>query len=74
MPIGMPIATPTATDTEDCQATEAPSWRPVNPSAFRRASSRRRRRTEETRVSPRAPSAPPARTEASRVGVDPTAP
>ena len=54
MPIGMPMTTPTATDTEDCQATEAASWRPwVNPRVFKRASSRRRRRTEATRVSPR---------------------
>ena len=51
MPIGTPMTTPITTATVDCHATTAASWRRVKPSVLSSASSRRRRRTEATRIS-----------------------
>ena len=73
MPSGSPKTSPKATETEDCHATEAASWRWVKPIAFRRASSRLRRRTLATSVRPGAPTAPTARIPASHDGVEPMA-
>ena len=49
---------PIPTATLACQAIAAANCRLVNPSAFKRARSVRRRRTEETRVRPSATTAP----------------
>jgi hypothetical protein len=66
MPTGTPTTTPITAATVDCHATDAPSWRCVNPSAFNKANSRRLARTDAVSVNPNAQIAARARTAASR--------
>ncbi len=71
IPTGIPTMTPTAAVTVACHATTAVSCRGVNPSAFKRARSRLRWRTEATSVSASATIAPAASPPASTTGVAP---
>jgi hypothetical protein len=71
MPKGMPHTVPMRTATVDCQATNPASWLWVNPSALINASSRLLRRTEATRVRPRAVTAPAASAAPRMAGVPP---
>ena len=71
MPSGTPMITPTTATTVDCQAMAPASWRRVKPSVFSRARSRRRRRTDATRVSPRAATVPAATPPARITGIVP---
>ena len=59
------------TATLDCQATLEANCRPVNPSALSMAMERRRRRTEATRVSPIAVTAPTVSPRPRSRGVEP---
>ena len=52
MPTGSPTMRPASPITVACTATGTEIWPPVNPSDFKSARSRRRRRTDATRVRP----------------------
>ena len=71
IPSGTPTAVPMATEMPECQATAVASWRWVKPRVFNRARSRRRLRTEATRVSPSATTAPAVRAAPRTAGVVP---
>jgi alpha-L-rhamnosidase len=71
IPSGIPTMTPTTAVTVACHATTAASCRGAKPSAFKRARSRRRWRTDATSVRPSATIAPAASPPARMTGVAP---
>ena len=70
-PSGIPTRQPTNAATLDCHAIDVASCRWVNPIDLSKARSRRRRRTEVTRVKPSAATAPAARPDARTAGIVP---